>query len=199
MISLKDEVELVKLARSTVKKWFETGRFILEKTENKILNKKRGIFVSIHTYPIEELRGCIGFPYATLPLYEAVQRAAFSSAFEDPRFPPLKEEELNKVIFEISVMTKPKLIRVKNPKEYFEKIKMGKDGLILQNGPFVGLFLPQVWELIPTTERFLESLCLKAGLTKNFWMDKNTIVWKFRVQAFKETKPNGKIIEVKLD
>lgn len=197
MLDLRTGQKLIKLARFTVERYSRDKKLLLEKNKDKILNEKRGIFVTIETYPEKNLRGCIGFPYPTLPLYEAIQRAAVSSAFEDPRFPSLEKEELDKIVFEISILTKPELIKVKNSKEYPSKIETGKDGLILQNGPFSGLLLPQVCPQFNWgPEEFLENLCYKAGLTSDFIHDKNTKIWKFQCQIFAEEKPSGKIIEL---
>jgi len=195
MLTLEEGKSLIKLARSTVEKYFNE-KFILEKTEKKKLNEKRGVFVTIETFPEKNLRGCIGFLLPAIPLFEAVQKAAISSALEDPRFPPMEKEELKKIVFEISVLTKPELIRVKSSKEYSKKIEIGKDGLIMQNGPFSGLLLPQVpveWNWSP--EEFLENLCLKACLTPDYIHDKNTKIWKFQAQIFSEQEPDGRIIE----
>jgi len=199
MLNLERGKKLVKLARKTVERWFKEKKFIVEKVDDKTLEEKRGVFVTIENFPSKSLRSCIGIPRESLELYEAVQRTAFSSAFEDPRFPPLKKEELNKVIFEISIMTKLKLIEVKDPKEYFEKIEICKDGLMLINKSFSGLLLPSVpvqfdW----TVEEFLENLCYKANLTPDWIYDKDTKIWKFQTQIFAEENPNGKIVEVKL-
>jgi len=199
MLNLEQGEKLVELARKTVERWFKEKKFTLEKVDDKTLKEKRGVFVTIENFPSKNLRSCIGIPGESLKLYEAVQRAAFSSAFEDPRFPPLKKEELNKVIFEISILTKLKLIEVKDPKEYFEKIEIGKDGLMLINKSFSGLLLPNVpiqfnW----VVEEFLENLCYKANLTPDWVYDKDTKIWKFQTQIFAEEKPNGKIVEVKL-
>jgi len=193
MLTLQEGKLLIRLARSSVEKHFNKGN-ILEKSAK--LNEKRGVFVTISTFPEKSLRGCIGFPYPTLPLSEAVQKAAASSAFEDPRFPPIEKEELGKIIFEISVLTEPELIKVKNPKEYSKKIEIGKDGLVIQNGPFSGLLLPQVpVEQNWTVEEFLENLCLKACLTPDYAYDKKTKIWKFQAQIFSEESPNGRIVE----
>jgi uncharacterized protein (TIGR00296 family) len=192
MLSLKQGKELVKLARKAV----ETKK--LEKSFDKELKVKKGVFVTIETFPEKELRGCVGFPQAIYPLGEAVQRAAISAAYEDSRFEPLEREELEKVVFEVSILTEPELIEVNNPKEYFEKIEEGKDGLILQNGPFAGLFLPQVWKFFKTKEEFLENLCFKAGLTPDYIYKKDTKIWKFRAQIFSEEEPEGRVVEVKV-
>lgn len=191
MLSLEQGKELVRLARMAV-----DSRKI-EKEYSKDFETRRGVFVTIETFPEKELRGCIGFPYATLALGEAVQRAAISAAYEDMRFPPVEKEELGRIVFEISILTEPELIKVKDPKEYFQKIEAGKDGLILQNGPFSGLFLPQVWKYFKNNkEEFLRNLCYKANLTPDYIYDKRTKIWKFRAQIFAEEEPKGKIKEV---
>lgn len=187
---------LVKLARSSVEKFFEKENLEIEKTNEEFLKEKRGVFVTIETYPENKLRGCVGFPLPYFPLFEAVQRAAISSAFEDSRFEPLKKEELKKVVFEVSVLTKPELIKVKNSEEYLEKIEEGKDGLILEYGSFSSLYLPQVWEMIKEKKKFLESLCLKASLPPDTWKEKQAKIFRFRVEAFKEKEPDGEVIRV---
>jgi len=187
---------LVRLARSSVEKFFEKGKFEIQKLDQEFLKEKRGVFVTIETYPENELRGCIGFPSPVYPLFEAVQRAAISSAFEYYRFEPLKKEELEKVVFEVSVLTKPELIKVKKPEEYLEKIEEKKDGLIIEYGSFSALYLPQVWEIIQEKEKFLESLCLKAFLPPDTWKNKKAKIFRFRVEAFKEKEPKGEIVRV---
>jgi hypothetical protein len=195
MLSEEDGKKLVKLARQTVEDYFKNKKLVLKKTEYK---KKNGVFVSIHAYPDHELRGCIGYPYPDFPLGEALQRASLSAAFQDPRFPPLTKEEIDNVIFEISVLTQPELIVVKNPKECLKRIEIGKDGLIAENGFYKGLLLPQVplefepkWDV----ETFLEHTCMKSGLLPDMWLDPKTKIYKFQAQIFKEKKPRGEIIQ----
>lgn len=196
MLSLKEGEKLVRLARSAVEKFFEKGKLEIEKVEDRVLKERKGVFVTIETFPEKNLRGCIGFPHPASPLFEAVQRAAYCSAFEDTRFDPLKKEEIDKIVFEISVMTRPELIEVKDPKEYFEKIEIGRDGLILMNEYRGSLLLPQVplifdWDV----KEFLENLFYKAGLTLSWIYDRNTRIWKFQAQIFAEKEPRGKVIE----
>jgi hypothetical protein len=195
MLSKSDGVKLVKLARQTVEDYFRHKRLIVKETEFK---QKRGVFVSIHTFPEHELRGCIGYPYPILPLGEALQRASFSAAFQDTRFPPLAKTELEKVVFEVSVLTKPELIVVENPREYPEKIKVGKDGLIVEHGLHKGLLLPQVplqFEPKWDAETFLEHACVKSGLLPDMWLDPKTKIYKFQVQIFREKSPSGEITQ----
>lgn len=186
--------ELVRLARKTLEDFFKDGGLRIKKS--KKFQDKRGVFVTIHSYPDNELRGCVGFPYPEYPLYEAVQRAAAESALNDNRFLPLTEPELDKVVFEVSVLTLPKLINEKELEEKINKIECGKDGLILEHRTRKGLFLPQVWNDIPDKKKFLEALCWKAGLTPDYIFDKDTRLYKFNVEAFKEIKPNGEIVKI---
>ncbi|OGW53328.1 MAG: hypothetical protein A2Y81_11990 [Nitrospirae bacterium RBG_13_43_8] len=183
--------ELVILARNAVEEYFKTGK--LEIVTNEKHKEKRGTFVTITTYPDNKLRGCIGFPIPQYPLYEAVQKAAIEAAFHDNRFPPLQKEELDKIVFEVSVLTLPEEI----PDKKLEKIESGRDGLILEYSIRKGLLLPQVWEEIPDKNEFLEALCYKCGLPSDMWLDKKSKLYKFQVKAFKETKPKGEVIEVK--
>jgi len=195
MLDLNSGVKLVRLARTSVENFFKKKKFILEKISDEKLKEKRGIFVTIQTYPEKNLRGCIGIISSSYELWEGVQRAAISAAFEDPRFPPLQKDEMEKIIFEVSVLTKPKPIEVKNSKEHSEKIKIGEDGLIIQNGSCLGLLLPQVaTEFNWDAKEFLDNLCFKASLTPDYIFDKNTKLWKFQTQIFSEEKPKGKII-----
>lgn len=191
MFNLEQGKELISMARRAV------ASKNIEKKIDKCFCVKRGVFVTIETFPEKQLRGCIGFPYPDHEIGEAVQKAGISAAYDDSRFPPLEREDLDKIVFEVSILTEPELIKVKNCKEYFQKIEAGKDGLILKNGPFAGLFLPQVWDFFKSKEEFLENLCFKASLSPDYIYDKNTRIWKFRAQIFAEEEPMGKVIEVK--
>lgn len=183
---------MIRICRRVVENHLKDGNIDVGNAE---LSKKCGVFVSIHSHPDHELRGCIGYPRPVFSLGEAIQRSAISAAFQDPRFRSLRESDLDRVIFEVSILTEPELIKTNNPQEILEKIEVGKDGLILERGLNSGLLLPQVWEKIPQKEKFMEMLCLKAGLTPDSWMDENVKVYKFKVEAFKEVEPLGKVIQ----
>ncbi len=199
MLDLKQGEKLVKLARATVDKELKNSNLKIEDVDDDVLNEKTGVFVTLLNFPEMSLRGCVGFPLSDIPLLEAVQKAAIASALEDERFPKLKTEELKKIIFEVSVLTKPESIQVKDPEEYAEKIEIGKDGLILQNGHFYGLLLPQVpLEFNWSPEEFLDNLCFKAGLSSDWLDDENTRLWKFQSQIFAEKEPRGEVVEVNL-
>lgn len=189
---------LVRLARKAVRENLKNGK-IISPPENvsPCLLEKKGVFVTINSVINGEksLRGCIGFPYPVYPLVRAVIEAAIESATRDPRFPPMTLRELDNVVFEVSVLTEPELIKVDSPREYPSKIKVGEDGLIVERGFYKGLLLPQVpvewnWD----EEEFLCQCCLKAGLPPDCWLLKGTKIYKFQCIIFEETSPNGSVV-----
>lgn len=186
-------VQLVQLARRAVETFLETGN--LEKAPAADwLMEKRGVFVSIYTYPDKELRGCIGYPLPTLPLGEATVRAAVASAVEDPRFPPLSPDELPHVVFEVSVLSKPVEIDVSNRKSLPDLVEVGVDGLIIETPLGSGLLLPQVpVEYGWNAEEFLSHLCIKAGLNPTYWLHGKMRLLKFTADVFSEERPGGPV------
>ncbi|MFW6174031.1 MAG: TIGR00296 family protein [Elusimicrobiota bacterium] len=197
MLNIKEGEKAVVFARKVIEN-FVKNKEPPEKPNEKFL-QKRGIFVTIHTYPDHKLRGCIGVPLPTMPLRDAIVEGA-KSATHDPRFLPLSEEELDNIIVEVTILTKPEEINVERPKEYIKKIEIGRDGLIVEQGFFKGLLLPQVpveqgW----VKKEFLANTCLKAGLMPDAWLDEKTRIFKFRGQVFSEVKPRGEIKEKKLN
>jgi hypothetical protein len=120
--------------------------------------------------------------------------SAHNAAFEDPRFPPLIEDEVSEITVEVSVLTPPEKINVDSPKEYPEKIKVGRDGLIIARGYRRGLLLPQVplewgWD----SEEFLIQTCFKAGLPPDSWLLSDTDIYSFRAIIFTEETPRGQV------
>lgn len=202
MSSISDEegAFLVKLARKAVSEYFFSRSIIRPPQDTPAkLHEKRGVFVTIESYPDRELRGCIGFPEPVYPLVEATIRASLASAFEDPRFPPLTASELKNVIFEVSILTPPQLVKVSKPTEYPSKIKVGVDGLIVEKGFYKGLLLPQVAvEYGWNEEEFLMHCCLKAMLPPDAWLDSRTRIYKFQAEIFEEEVPEGPIRRKKL-
>jgi uncharacterized protein (TIGR00296 family) len=188
---------LVKLARKAVEEYLKSRKQISvpENTSEKLL-EPCGVFVTINSieHGEKELRGCIGYPYPTDPLVQAVIQSAISAATEDPRFYSLSLDELDKVVFEISVLTPPEIVKVNKPKGYPTKIKIGEDGLIIERGMYKGLLLPQVpvewkWD----QEEFLCQCCIKAGLPPDNWLLNDTKLYKFQAIIFEEEKPKGEI------
>jgi uncharacterized protein (TIGR00296 family) len=196
-LSLEEGKFLVRLARKAVKEYLENRKQIKapEDTSQK-LSQPCGVFVTINSIKSgkKKLRGCIGYPYPTIPLIQAVIESAINSATQDPRFYPISLDELETVVFEVSVLTPPEIIKVEKPSQYPSKIKVGEDGLIIEKNVFKGLLLPQVpiewkWD----NEQFLCQCCIKAGLPPDCWLLKDTKIYKFQAIIFEEEKPKGEV------
>ncbi len=182
---------VLRLARQAVELWVREGRKLKPGKLPGALSEKKGVFVTIHTWPKRELRGCIGYPEPFFALKDGIINAAVH-ACQDPRFEPLGQGELNTIIIEVSVLTRPKLLRAKEPEEYVGQINVGKDGLIIRRGPYSGLLLPQVArEHGLDTHEFLIETCLKAGLPPAAWMEPGTKIYTFQTEIFSEPEPRG--------
>jgi uncharacterized protein (TIGR00296 family) len=196
-LTLNEGELLVKLARTAVEEYLKNRKRIrVPEGLSQKLMQPCGVFVTINSVEggEKELRGCIGLPYPTTPLAEAVIESAISSATQDPRFYPLTLSELDHVVFEVSVLTPPQLVEVEKPSEYPSKIKVGVDGLIIERGFYKGLLLPQVpvewsWD----EEEFLCQCCVKAGLPPDCWLMKDTKLYTFQAIIFEEEKPKGEV------
>ncbi len=200
-MELSDEegVLAVKIARKVVDSYVKGEEIEIPGDLPPVFDRPRGAFVTLRTYPEKELRGCIGIPMPIYPLKEAIIEAAKSSAKHDPRFPPVSPEELDKITVEVSVLTPPEKIEVRDRKELPSKIKIGRDGLIVKRGFFQGLLLPQVpveegWD----PETFLGYACMKAGLYPDAWLDDDVEIYRFSAEVFEEIEPYGKIVRRKL-
>jgi len=189
---------LVKTARMAVTEFLNNNRKInLDNEFEKTFSFNSGVFVTLNNP--SGLRGCIGYPLPDKKLFNALVDAAISAATEDPRFPSVKSDELDKITFEVTVLTPPIEIKVEDPRDYPSKIKVGRDGLIVKTSFNSGLLLPQVpQEYGWNEEEFLGHTCEKAGLPKEQWRDKDTKILKFEGIVFKEISPHGKIEQVKL-
>ena len=130
------------------------------------------------------LRGCIGYIEPVKPLYQAVIDNARNAALSDPRFSPVKQDELGRIAVEVSVLTKPVPLEYSGPDDLLSKLRPGVHGVILQKGPFQSTFLPQVWEQLPDKVMFLEHLALKGGMQRDGW--KTSLVKTYQAEHFQE-------------
>lgn len=185
MISDRAGNYLVELAKDTVKYYLENKEKMEKPEDYPIeLDEKLGVFVTINKN--FRLRGCIGYPEPILPAIDATMEVAIAAAVNDPRFPEISIIEFDDLEFEVTVLTKPEVIYVAHPDQYFDEIEIGRDGLIIQKGYSRGLLLPQVAvENKFTVEDFLEHTCMKAGISADSWMDESCDVSKFQGQIFK--------------
>ncbi len=136
-----------------------------------------GVFVTLHLRGA--LRGCIGSLQSRSPLRISLKEAAGAAAFEDPRFPPLKEEEWEEISLEVSLLSP--LEETASP----ENLVMGRHGALIDGGGRKGLFLPQVateqgWD----REEFMDHLCAKAGLPMDYWHRGPYRLYRFEAQVF---------------
>lgn len=185
---------LVKTARKVVTEYLKSrSKINLEQKFESDFSFNSGVFVTLNN--TMGLRGCVGFTLPDKKLSSALADASIAAATEDPRFPPVKIEELDQITFEVTVLTPPEKIHVSDPIEYVSNIKVGRDGLIVNHGFQSGLLLPQVpVEYDWNEEDFLSHTCEKAGLPRESWKEKETIIQKFEGIVFKEETPNGKVV-----
>ncbi len=196
-LTLEEGKFLVNLARQTVTEYLKKGKVLQvpESVSTKLM-EPCGVFVTLDSFNkgAKTLRGCIGLPYPTTPLVQAVIEAALSAATRDPRFPPVTPQELDQLIFEVSVLTPPERVTVEKPTDFPSKIKVGQDGLIIEKSYCKGLLLPQVpVELNWNEEEFLCQCSMKAGLPPDSWLLKDTKIYRFQAIIFEEALPKGQI------
>jgi len=188
-----DGKELVKMARNAVTEFLKNNSKVNDEEFNSKFDFSSGVFVTLNKQ--DTLRGCIGYPIPIKKLSDGLIDAAISAATRDTRFSPVTADELDSIVFEVTVLTPPIEIKVKQPSDYLSEIKVGRDGLIVENTFASGLLLPQVpTEYGWNVEEFLEYTCQKAGLEKDVWKDTDTKISRFEGVIFKEETPNGKIV-----
>jgi len=174
-LNAKEQSVLLDIARKAIETHVRSGQKYVEPREEKALNVRSGCFVTIKQGG--QLRGCIGNFQSELPLFREVVEMAVASATKDPRFYPMKEEDLTDFDLEISVLSPLKKI------EDIEEIEVGKHGIYLEKGYYRGVLLPQVateygWD----RDTFLKQTCLKAGLPTDAWQAEDTEIYIFSAQ-----------------
>lgn len=188
---------LVRLARKAITEYLKSGVRVKPPPDTPGKLKERcGVFVTLNKLEAggKALRGCIGYPEPVLPLVEATIDSAINAAVGDPRFPPVRLEEMDDIVVEVSVLTPPQPVEVKKPQEYPSRIRIGVDGIIIERGLYKGLLLPQVpvewgWN----SEEFLSQACLKAGLPPDAWLIPGTKIYRFQALIFEEKTPSGEV------
>lgn len=178
-ISGETRLILLKAARESIRSVFGEAEIPVPDFEKyPELQKHKGAFVTLTING--ELRGCIGYIIASRPLFDVVCETANQAAFADPRFPSLKEKELDKIRIEISVLSGFRIIK------NYDEIEIGKHGLILEEGGR-GLLLPQVAiEHKLSREEFLSAVCRKAGLYSEYWKERMLNIKVFTAEVFSE-------------
>lgn len=177
---------LLRIAKTSILERFDASYTIDKEAllrEYPFLGEQRATFVTLNY--ASNLRGCIGSIIAHRSLLEDIIANAKSAAFHDPRFQAVRQEELDLLRLEVSVLTPPRLLEYKDYENLLTRITPHKDGLILKYGNHQGTFLPQVWEQIPTTEQFLQELSYKAGLNPSVY-EHHPDIYTYEVEALYE-------------
>ena len=145
------------------------------------LTENGAVFVTLRKEGV--LRGCIGSIAAYQPLVVDVSDKAYCAAFQDPRFPPVRAEELPDLTLQISRLTPLAPIEFRGEDDLLSRIRPGIDGLVIDAHGRKGTFLPSMWEQLPATIDFWHHLKLKAGLPVSFWSDEMQ-VYRFETECF---------------
>jgi AmmeMemoRadiSam system protein A len=179
LLTKKEQRDLLKIARDTIVSYVTSGDVPAVETASVGLNLESGCFVTIKQHG--QLRGCIGNFVSDRPLYRLVQEMAVSAAIRDPRFYPMKPQDLKDFDLEISVLSPLELI------SSVDQIQVGTHGIYLVKNSFRGVLLPQVateygWD----RDTFLRHTCLKAGLSEHAWQ-KDCQIYIFSALVFGET------------
>jgi len=178
-LNTREQQALLAIARQAIVHGVQTGQEYIEPREEKTLNQRNGCFVTIKQNG--QLRGCIGNFQSELPLFKEVAQMAQASAAKDPRFYPLKENDLDNFTLEISVLSPLQKI------EDIEEIEVGKHGIYIEKSFYRGVLLPQValehnWDRLT----FLKQTCIKAGLPTDAWKADDAEIYVFSAQVFAE-------------
>jgi AmmeMemoRadiSam system protein A len=157
---------LLQIARNSIIEVFEATN-IIDKSElfenYPVLKESYPSFITL--YLGDQLRGSYGSISANKTLLEDIMHHAKAAAFEDSRFTPLKTSEFLHCSIELSLLSEPQEISYTDINDLREKVRVGKDGLILILGDKEASFLPQIWSQLKTFDDFLTHLLNEAGLS----------------------------------
>jgi AmmeMemoRadiSam system radical SAM enzyme/AmmeMemoRadiSam system protein B/AmmeMemoRadiSam system protein A len=142
-----------------------------------------GAFVSLKRG--KHLRSCCGVIGQPVPLHFAISHASYRSALEDVRFPPISPSELPHLDMEVWLLGNPEPVQARGA-DRANAIVLGKHGIQVVQGQASGLFLPSVatennWDV----QRFLDQVCIKAGLQPTAWRDDATRLFTFEGEALR--------------
>ncbi|MFZ2189603.1 MAG: AmmeMemoRadiSam system protein A [Candidatus Magasanikiibacteriota bacterium] len=189
MYTQDQQTYLLTLARKSLEYYFETGSILSVdvSTVDAGLMQKRGAFVTLTKN--SELRGCIGHIEPVQEIYKDIIDNALSAGLEDNRFVPVRQEELNDLKIEISILTEPEELVYNSPEDLLNKLHPLVDGVIVEKGRQNATYLPQVWEGWEgknVKAEFLSSLCQKGGLPEDEWQTGSLKVYTYQAEVFVE-------------
>ena len=174
---------MLSAAREVVSSCAKKEKIKVNENLLELNDEPMGVFITLRKN--EELRGCIGYVEGYKPLYESIPEMSEAAATKDPRFDPIKEDEIEEINLEISLLSP--LEKIDSP----EQIKVGIHGIVIKKGFNKGLLLPQVaeennWD----RQTFLEHTCLKANLHPDSWKDDEIEIFVFSAEVFSEGSEN---------
>jgi len=153
------EDALVQLARKALETMVSVGEEIKLKEldlPQELMTKKSGVFVSIKKEG--QLRGCIGTIEPTKDnIAQEIIANAISAGLYDPRFYPVKKEELENLVYSVDVLFPPEKITSK------EQLDVEKYGVIVSRGHKKGLLLPNL-DGVNSIDEQLSIALRKAGI-----------------------------------
>lgn len=186
-LSGEERAILLNVARQSIHVGFDEQRPLQVNPTDyaESLRPLRATFVTLQQ--AGQLRGCIGTLEARSPLVQDVADHGFAAAFEDPRFLPLKKQELPELEIHIAVLSPSEPLHFSSEEELLAQLRPGIDGLILHLGQRRSTFLPAVWSSLPDPYTFFVQLKQKAGLPLDFWSDELQVA-RYTTESFGEVK-----------
>ncbi len=176
-LSSLEKKKLFEFAKDTITDYVKDGKISEVNIYNKRLKANGATFVTIKTGK-GILRGCMGNIMPNMPLYQSVIRNAINASSRDPRFYPMKKEELEDIYVEVTVLSPLE------PLKHIHEIEIGKHGLYIVKDERSGILLPQVpVELGWDRKTFLKQVSKKAGLSEDAWKEAN--LFKFTAEIIR--------------
>ena len=158
---------IIDICRQAIKSKFEPD--IVEIKYPQVFSRIGACFVTLEKN--NTLRGCIGSVIARRPLINDIIMNAKNSAFSDPRFLPVQQNEISQLKIAVSILSEPKKISFTDENDLLRQMRPNIDGIIIKDGIYQAVYLPSVWEQLPDKREFLETLKVKAGLKPDYFSD----------------------------
>jgi len=182
VLSAEEKDALLRLSRETLIAYLSERPLSEFNTDSPALCEKRATFVTLRRRDTGELRGCRGEYRERQALFESVVNMTIAAATDDPRFPPVHQDEVPVLQVEISALTPIQPIRP-------EDVVVGRHGLLIRLGPKAGLLLPQVAETYQWGRvEFLRQVCRKAGLAGEAWQTQGVELHGFECEVWGEAE-----------
>jgi len=194
MLSLDDGARLVVLAREAIEKQYSFFGFKPDRKEQMRFGYPCACFVTL--YVDGKIRGTSGDIEHSPPLYDNLIQNALQAG-KDPRY-SVQKEDIPRMTVEVSLVSKPKRIDVRNPGDYAKQMHPGKEGILIKSTYSKGMIMPQEavknrWNSL----MILQQACHRAGLKQDDWQNFDLVrVYKFASQTFAEASPKGEIIQI---